>query len=255
MQKTKGKFITIFVTSLLLLSSLTAPALAWQNPCPPCHYWDGADCENECYPNLFCERCVAGECEPRCLSRDCEECDGQGGCFDGCILYEMCLKCDGNAWCESTCDPDKCEECVNNQCKVCGGNPDKVCCDGACWYKCIEEDDETSCSAVNNMPCIKCRGVLGDCSAYVTMQYTNAVRWDCTGGCPGDCDYVDPPICYRTYDCKDGIYYILSECKTPFPLPGPLDCYPTSMPWGCTTCVPNLAVIKYTGYTTSSRCQ
>jgi hypothetical protein len=124
-------------------------------------------------------------------------------------------------------------------------------------WPCVEEDDETSCSAVNNMPCIKCVGILGGCSDYITMQYTNAVRYDCTGGCPGECDDVDSPICYRTYKCKGGITYNLAECTSMSEIgPVPLDCYPQEVTmWRCTLCAPDYDNLLYTGYTPSSRCQ
>jgi hypothetical protein len=89
------------------------------------------------------------------------------------------------------------------------------------------------------------------------MEYTDAVRWDCTGGCAGDCNSVPlPPVCYRTYECKTGIRYTFAECTNMSETgPVPLDCYGTEDPWSCWTCVPNYSILKYTGDTTSSRCQ
>ena len=223
----KIKFLT-GLTCLLLLSSFAMPVIACPPPdCDDCYYWDGDDCVpyGDCWGGCpDCESCVYCWCEWQC---------GVGGnCCDGSCCYNACC---------------------NNVCCM----YDEICCSNGCQWPCVEEDDETSCSAVNNMSCTACVGILGDCSDYVTMQYTNAVRWDCTGGCPGDCDYVAPPICYRTYECKNGIYYRFAECRGPIPPapPGPLDCYGGDMPWGCTTCVPNFNALKYTGYTTSSRCQ
>ncbi|MBN1391436.1 MAG: hypothetical protein JW947_01385, partial [Sedimentisphaerales bacterium] len=176
--------------------------------------------------------CPSGEC---CNLYNCQGCNPESGTCD-----DMCLEC---------------SDCINNECVSCYAQG-KVCCDGWCTVPCEEEeDDETSCSSANNSSCTKCVGLLGNCSS-TTKIYTNAVTYDCDGGCFGDCHDVQGPACYEIYACKNGITYTLAECTSLQETgPVPLDCYPTTDWWQCTTCVPNYEELMDTSYAPDRRCE
>jgi len=229
--------------------------------CPVCYKW--SESEQKCKFNCKWEKCET--CEPDgCRDAYADDpnmfcCNGAGCSIPACheCVDGQCKVC-GNRENEFCCDGECCEEChecVEDHCISCAGLG-KVCCDGVCHEPCDEEDDETTCSSANNSPCIKCVGILGGCDSYITRRYTNALTYDCWGGCPGDCDDVQGPVCYRIYKCKEhnpGNYF--AECSAWGEMPRPLDCYPTLMPWWCYYCEVNWFDIVYTHEAPSKRCQ
>ena len=165
-----------------------------------------------------------------------------GTCTDECKSCVGCsCECTSECCADSDCDQANCYHCVDCHCQYkCDPNTE-VCCDGVCTPKCEEVGSETLCGSENNIPCPGCVGILGDCSNYKARFYTNEIIYNCSGGCPGDCDgeYPAPP-CYDIYYCNNYIHYTYAECRPPIPPapPGPIDCYETGpgMPWGCTRC-------------------
>jgi hypothetical protein len=193
--------ITFLFIVFLLLSSLTVPLIA--SGCDP-------PCEG-------CQKCEEGVCvddDSKCDTENCYRCVS-GDCEYQCLSGHFC--CDGE----------------------CCGTGARCCSDGSCASCCYEEEDETTCSSANNIPCTACVGVFGDCSINNTYIYTNASLYDCTAGCPGDCpDDSDSIVCSRRYSCKTGIVYNFQECTNMSEMgPVPLDCYNAGMPWYCKTCV------------------
>jgi len=168
---------------------------------------------------------IASGCDPEC--EGCQTCN-EGVCEDD----------------DSKCDTENCYECVSGDCEYQCDSIDYFCCDGDCCPRnarccsdgtcascCYEEEDEATCSSVNNTPCPACVGILGDCSEFPTLVYTNVLIYDCIESCTGDCDDVDPPpVCYSVYKCTNYIYYLFAECGTGGEIPGPLDCYGGDMP-------------------------
>jgi len=253
MKKTARKPIAIFLTCLLLLSNLKLPAAV-----AGCLDWCGW-----CYTCEDCE-CVYDGC-PRCGScrycgSDCR-CRNYGDCWGGCPTCESCVNCycqcnsecgcDGktcsgccvcsNCSCvpnHSNCDEANCYKCENCNC-VYRCNPDtQVCCDGSCKPKCEEVGSETLCGSENDTPCRACVGITGNCFDHRAKSYTNEIIYNCSGGCPGECDdeYPDPP-CYEEYFCDDYIHYTFAECTNMSETgPVPLECYDAGAPWGCTRC-------------------
>ena len=247
--------VFFFAALLLLLSAIQNCARACPPQCPPCYYWNGQHCIYGCNPDR-CETCKQGECQSTCDSENCqrcngsgscestcdpnqcEQCDGEGNCESSCDPNQ-CEVCDGQGNCESTCDPDQCEECDGQgNCEVCGGDPDKVCCEGSCEPICEQTGYDAICSSDNDKSCRACVGIGGNCSNYDARVYSNQTIYNCTGGCPGECDeeYPSPP-CYDEYYCNNWIHYTFAECSAMGPTgPRPLECYDAGMPWGCTRC-------------------
>jgi hypothetical protein len=212
-----------------------------------------------CFPCDPGEICCDGTCcqpgEECCDDKSCydpatEQCCGQGTghtcpkdetcCGSNCCDPAQCKQCVDDV-CVDRCDPDLCQECDGEGfCEVCNGEPDKVCCDdGSCVEPCEEVGNETMCSSDKSVNCPACVGLLGDCSDYKAKFYSNEIIYNCSGGCPGDCDdeLFDPP-CYEEHFCKDYIHYDFAECRGYIPPepPGPLDCRDAGQPWGCTRC-------------------
>lgn len=227
----KIKPLTIFLICLFL-SSFTVPVIACCEGDPPGDYPHCYECEAGVWVLKAGLECGSdSDCEP------CQVCNS-----DDCFCDDLCWGC---------------QECIETCCISCEGHG-KVCCDDAwCEEACEEEDDETMCSSANDRECIACVGILGGCSSYTTDIYTNNTTYDCSGGCLGDCDDVQGPVCYRTYECKTVIRYTFAECTSMSEMgPVPLDCYPTEvMPWQCSRCGPNYEELGYTDYAPSRRCQ
>jgi len=93
----KIKSIVILLTYLLLLSSLTVPAIA----CPPPYCGE-------------CEVLREGECEYNCSSGQC--CDIGIGCVYSYDCSGECTSC-SEGYCTSECE--ECEECVDDECIPC----------------------------------------------------------------------------------------------------------------------------------------
>jgi len=156
----KMKSITAFLTYLLLLSTLTVPAIACPDPdCGACCHWVstgpgpsdgycdldiGADCGDcsgcgpcyscaNCYCNWDCSAspgggpqcCSGGSCVDNCPNGQC--CDA-GDCVSSCPSGKCC----SNGWCVDTCPG--CQTCQDDVCEddnsECSGG--SVCCDGTC---------------------------------------------------------------------------------------------------------------------------
>lgn len=202
--------ITFLFIVFLLLSSLAVPVIA-------------SGCDPECEG---CQTCNEGVCED-----DDSKCD-----------FDNCYRCvNGN--CEYQCPSD--QFCCDGYCCI---RSTKCCPDGSCSSCCLNDNDETICSSANNIPCIACVGVLGSCSNYSTRMYTTATKYDCDGGCSGDCpddfEYVD---CYREYSCKTGYTFNFQSCCTGTGgLILPLNCYNADHPWWCKTCVPDFDSLSLT---------
>lgn len=228
---------------------------------------EGCECESSCDP-AECETCMDGSCEV-CEGDDNKTCCGTGccrtqgerscqTCINGmCYIDESkcqdCQYCGSEGICLDECID--CQECVEDHCISCG-SLNKVCCDGWCEEPCEEEDDESMCSSVHNTQCPTCVGIVGDCSVYPVYIYTNAVTYDCSGGCFGDCDDVQGPVCYRVYKCKNSVTYNLAECTSMSETgPVPLNCYPVTEVWQCTTCAVDYDELWVEQYAPSKRCQ
>jgi len=191
-------------------------------------------------PTCFgCETCFC----PVCLDDD-SKCTGCCYlCVDALCLADplLCSGCCSCTACQCLDDDSLCLPWV------------EVCCDCACEPACEEVEDEEACSSDKDVLCPNCVGVLGECAEYPTSVYTNAIIYDCSGGCPGDCDVVQPrPVCFRVYRCATYIYYRYAECRPPIPS-GPIDCYGTQIPWGCTRCQQGGLWVEV--HKDSSRCQ
>lgn len=162
--------------------------------------------DSDCgHPN--CWICIKCQCIFLCETDDCEDCI-LGSCTDRCPLLGQCKKCDGCGGCVTTCHPELCEECVNNECKVCGGDTSKCCINGEC-RTCLKrepldpvESDHCSCDA-------------GDCSGISTwIQLHTCVPSSCSSSGYTGCAWAGGQhIGYYWGDCTESPNYLgILEC-------------------------------------------
>jgi hypothetical protein len=248
---------------MVLAAGISGVAFGCGPPsCPTCEYWNGNDCVSVICPDCqYCSYddgrchtwCPAGTscCNGQscCSPANCESCVNGWCQFCGGDPYKTCCngQCCDPAQCQScvngqcqVCGGDTCYTCVNGQCVLCGGYPNKKCCDGTCYQECEESGDTTPCSSTKDTPCLGCVGLFGDChTACHSYHYLNTTIYGCYGGCPGECDWVEPePDCYKVYYCENYIHYVFAECTDMSETgPVPLDCWPQYViPWSCTRC-------------------
>jgi hypothetical protein len=156
--------------------------------------------------------CAEGLC---CKTRNCEFCLS-GTCIDRCPLLGQCKKCDGCGGCVTTCHPELCEECVNNECKVCGGDTNKKCCGGECKDKCKIIDGEDCDPFFIDNPCSTTCVIGPDdglCGFASMTEWSGITEKICNPeGCPGDCHH-DTDWCSKTYACEpSGEFAYLDSC-------------------------------------------
>jgi len=222
--------------------------------CPGCCKCEDCACVDDSSKCTGCKSCSIFGCA--CFD-DNRKCPENHECCNGvCCSGNDCKYCDVNDNCVSYCDPSKCHECDGlGHCEVCGGDPNETCCDGTCQPKCEEVGSETLCGSEKDTPCRSCVGILGDCFNYKAQVYSNQTIYNCSGGCPGECDdeYPSPP-CYDEYFCNNWIHYNFAECTSMSETgPVPLECYDAGQPWGCTRC--QQGDYSRTLYVLSRRCQ
>jgi len=175
-------------------------------------------------PTCFgCETCFC----PVCVDDD-SKCTGccylcvDALCLADPLLCSGCCSCTG---CQCLDDDSLCLPWV------------EVCCDCGCEPVCEEVENDQVCSSEYDTLCPGCvQEALDDCSNYEASRGTNAIRYNCWGGCPGDCyDVVPDPVCWNLYFCEDKITIPFAICKRLWP-GDPLDCYTSFQPVECTRC-------------------
>jgi len=215
------------------------------------------DCaSNQTQVDVCCEDedCCDGQCYDTTTQKCCS--DTLWGSVYLCGINETCCKgqccSEDQACCNTSFTGGTCYNTTTQKCcpGVSGGydficDIDEKCCDdSSCAAPCEEVGSETLCSSENNKSCPTCVGISGSCSGSKARHYTDETIYNCSGGCPGDCDYEDPaPTCYDTYFCADYIYYKFAKCTIWRYEPGdipqdpePLECYSRDYVWGCTRC-------------------
>jgi len=210
-------------------------------------------CGGQVYDKDVCMKCESGEWVPK-TQKCCD--DTLWGSKYLCEINETCCNgqcCSENqACCNTSFTGGTCYNTTTQKCcpGVSGGydficDIDEICCDdGSCAETCVAWGSETLCSSEKNTSCPTCVGLLGHCVDSKAKDYTGEIIWNCSGGCPGDCDWEDPsPYCYDTYFCTDYIHYDHAECSIWRYPPGdipqdpePLECYSRDDVWGCTKC-------------------
>jgi len=242
---TKSTYCRLFfITAVLPMFFGLETVSAWDPPCDGCCYWNGEECVSGSCPGCcFCLQC---SCVP-----DNTECSGCCDC-EACYCVNRNYKCPGCCKCSGCGCVDDDAYCSQSNCYRCNGcyceyecNPEtQKCCDGSCEPKCEEVGSETLCGSEKDISCLACVGILGDCFDYKAKVYSNETIYNCSGGCPGECDDESPaPPCYDEYFCNDYIYYHFARCTIwryePSDIPQdpePLECYGRDYPWGCTRC-------------------
>ncbi|MBA7648322.1 hypothetical protein ES703_56108 [subsurface metagenome] len=249
------KFIVILLSCMLLLSGFAIPTVACPPPdCGDCKEWDpvkeecvleeGAECATslDC---TICYSCVNCSCEYSCVDDQC--CDFILGCVGKC---PPCHYCD-NGFCYDICV--ECQECVEGSCISCAALG-KVCCDGWCEEPCTQTDGDT-CDTGHSLEyqCIGCVVLPYHCDDFTTRVYTGNVPHQCSGGCFGDCDWVNDVHCYTEYECGVEVDF-LAICSTDPEEPGGVRCNPFPG-WECSHCIRNIYNPGENHYVTSGECQ
>ena len=202
--------------------------------CERCHNSFCEDDDTKCPGE--CERCRDAACTNfDVLCAWCENCDSNGDCVDdgtSCTGCKTCSGGPGGAICADDDDAcENCDKCVDGTCvpgglceagqccdegtcvvdcptgKCCSGGicvsscPSGQCCDdGTCVPKC-ELSPTGHCDTSDSYGCIGCT-VWGNCGDFTTRVYSGNVTYNCIEpGCPGDCAWDAPVLCYTEYDC------------------------------------------------------
>ena len=199
MEETK-EILNLLMISAIVLLCFCSVATACGPACPPCHTWDGQDCDWNCSSG---ESCCDGSCYDTSKWQCCDQETGKmcptpkedyECCHDSysCCAAHLCQSCiytEGFGWWCPTCDGDLSQLCCEGE-ETCYDIETQDCCDELKIYdiateKCCNEDTGHTC------PKEKCC-VDGQC--INNGSECEVDRICCDGSC-----------CYEGDCCVDGV--------------------------------------------------